>query len=229
MPFEGTAERMFMNRRDFSIHTLGAMGLGLTAGLPQLVHAQGGPVEGTHYLKLSQAAPVAAPAGKIEVVEFFWYGCPHCNHFEPYLAAWAAKVPADVVFRRVPTIIHENPGAIHQRLYYAVEAMGLVPTLHAKIFHAIHEEGLKLDRPELIADFVGKQGVDKVKFLAVMDSFAVKTKCNQARSLADAYKLDGVPALGIAGRYFTSVSLNGTPEKALATTDFLIGAVRKGK
>jgi len=220
-----------MNRREFSIQTLGAVGLGMSANLlPNLALAQGGePVEGTHYVKLSQAAPTSAPAGKIEVVEFFWYGCPHCNHFEPYLAAWAAKLPADVVFRRVPVVLHENPGAIHQRLFYAVEAMGLLSSLHAKVFHAIHEEGLKLDKPELIADFVGKQGVDKTKFLAVMESFGVQTKCRQARTLADAYKIDGVPTVGIAGLYFTSVGLNGTPEKTLATTDALINKVRKAK
>lgn len=220
-----------MNRREFSIQTLGAVGLGMSANLlPNLALAQGGePVEGTHYVKLSQAAPNSAPAGKIEVVEFFWYGCPHCKHFEPYLAAWAAKLPADVVFRRVPVAFRETPFGIHQRLYYALEAMGLLPTLHAKVFHALHEEGLKLDKPELIGDFVAKQGVDKAKFLGVMESFGVQTKCRQARTLADAYKIDGVPTVGIAGQYYTSVGLNGTPEKALATTDALINKVRKAR
>ncbi|RTL29294.1 MAG: thiol:disulfide interchange protein DsbA/DsbL [Burkholderiales bacterium] len=224
-----------MNRREFSIQTLsatlGAAGLGAgVASLPSLALAQGGePVEGTHYVKLTQAAPTTAPAGKVEVVEFFWYGCPHCNHFEPYLAAWAAKVPADVAFRRVPVAFRENPFGVHQRLFYALDSMGLLPTLHAKVFHAIHEEGLKLDKPELIADWIAKQGVDKAKFLSVMESFGVQTKCRQARTLADAYKIDGVPTVGIAGLYYTSVGLNGTPEKTLATTDALINKVRKGK
>ena len=96
-----------MNRREFSIHTLGAVGL--SAGLPGLALAQGGPVEGTHYVRLPQAAPVSAPAGKVEVVEFFWYGCNHCYNFEPSLGAWADKLPADVVFRRVPVAFRENP------------------------------------------------------------------------------------------------------------------------
>jgi thiol:disulfide interchange protein DsbA len=220
-----------MNRREFSCQTLGAFGLGLgAAALPGLSLAQGGgPIEGTHYVKLSQAAPTAAPAGKVEVVEFFWYGCPHCFHFEPNLAAWVAKLPPDVAFRRVPVAFRENPFGIHQRLYYTVEAMGLIPTLHAKIFHAIHEENLKLDQPDLIGDFVAKQGVDKAKFMSVFDSFSVQTKCRQARTLAEAYKIDGVPTLGIAGLYYTSVSMNGTPEKALATTDALIAKQRKAK
>lgn len=212
-----------MNRRDFSALGLSALALG-AAGHAQ---AQGGPVEGKHFKRLG--SPLPTTPGKIEVVEFFWYGCPHCNHFEPYLAAWAAKLPADVVFRRVPVAFRETPFGIHQRLFYALEAMGLLPALHAKVFHAIHEEGLKLDKPELIGDFIAKQGVDKAKFLGVMESFGVQTKCRQARTLADAYKIDGVPTVGIAGQYYTSVGLNGTPEKALATTDALINKVRKAR
>lgn len=216
-----------MNRRDFSIQTLG--GLGLAFGLPSVASAQGAPVEGTHYVKLSQRAPTSAPAGKIEVVEFFWYGCPHCNFFEPYLAAWLSKLPPDVSFRRVPVAFRENPFGIHQRMYFAVEAMGLVGTLHPKIFRAMHVDQLKLDKPELIQDFVAKQGVDAAKFMALMDSFGVKTKANQARALADAYKIDGVPALGIAGQFFTNVGLNGNEKNALATVDFLINRARSGK
>ncbi|MFT3859702.1 MAG: thiol:disulfide interchange protein DsbA/DsbL [Aquabacterium sp.] len=219
-----------MNRREFSIQTLGTVGLGLTAlsaaGLPSLVHAQG-PVEGTHYVKLPQPAPTSAPAGKVEVVEFFWYGCPHCNHFEPYLAAWAAKLPPDVFFRRVPVAFRENPFGVHQRLFFTIESMGLIPTLHAKVFRALHEEGLKLDKPELIAEWVAKQGVDKDKFMGVYNSFGVQTKVRQARTLTEAYKIDGVPALGIGGQFYTSVSLNGTPEKALSTTDALVAKLRK--
>jgi thiol:disulfide interchange protein DsbA len=221
-----------MNRREFSIQTLtaaaGAVALG-AAGLPSSALAQSGPVEGTHYVKLSQAVPTSAPAGKVEVLEFFWYGCPHCNHFEPYLNAWAGKLPADVVFKRVPVVLRENPGAIHQRLFYALEALGLLPTLHAKVFHALHEEGLRLDNPEAIGDFMAKNGVDKAKFLQTMDSFGVQSKCRSARALADAYKLDGVPTVGIAGLYFTSIGLNGTPEKTLATVNALIDKVRKAR
>ncbi|MCH8181142.1 MAG: thiol:disulfide interchange protein DsbA/DsbL [Proteobacteria bacterium] len=217
-----------MNRRDFSKHSLSALGLGL-AGAPLLSSAQGGPVEGTHYVKLAQPAPVAAPAGKIEVVEFFWYGCPHCYHFEPALNAWVGKLPADVAFRRAPVAFRENPFGMHQRIYYTLEAMGLLSSLHSKTFHALHEEGQRLDKPELIADFMAKQGVDRAKFMSVFDSFAVQTKCRQARSLADAYKIDGVPTIGIGGQFYTSISLNGTPDKTLATVDFLVNRLRKGK
>jgi protein dithiol oxidoreductase (disulfide-forming) len=215
-----------MNRREFALHTLGAATL--AAGLPGVALAQAGaPVEGTHYIKLNQAAPTSAPAGKVEVVEFFWYGCSHCNHFDPYLEAWVAKLPPDVAFRRVPVAFRENPFGVHQRLYFAIEAMGLIPSLHAKVFHAMHQEGLKLDKPELVGDFVAKQGVDRARFMGVFDSFSVQAKAKQARTLAEAYKIDGVPTMGIAGQYYTSVSLNGTPDKTLAVVDALIARARK--
>lgn len=219
-----------MNRREFSSQALGVAGLTLAPTIWSGAQAQGGnPVEGTNYIKLSQAAPVSAPAGKVEVVEFFWYGCPHCFHFEPFLAAWVAKLPADVVFRRIPVMFREVPFVAHQQLYYAIEALGLVPALHAKVFHAIHVEQQKLDNPESISAFITKNGVDAAKFMSVYNSFAVQTKARQARSLMEAYKLDGVPTLGIAGQYTTSVSLNATPEKTLAVADFLIARSRKTK
>ena len=219
-----------MNRREFSTQALGIAGLTLAPGAWSVAQAQGAsPIEGTNYVKLSQNAPVSAPAGKVEVVEFFWYGCTHCNHFEPYLAAWVAKLPADVAFRRVPVVFREVPFVVHQQLYFAIEALGLIPTLHAKVFHAIHVEQQKLDNPELISAFVTKNGVDAVKFMAMYNSFAVQTKARQARGLMEAYKLDGVPTLGIAGQYTTSVSLNATPEKTLVVADFLIAKARKPK
>lgn len=218
-----------MNRREFA-QTAAALSACAATPLivPHALAAVGDPAEGTNYVKLSQPAPVSAPSGKVEVVEFFWYGCPHCHHFEPSLLPWIAKLPADVAFKRVPVAFRENPFGLHQRLYYALEGMGLLPTIHAKVFHAMHVEKLKLDTIESITDFVVRQGVDKAKFLAMFNAFAMQTKIKQARALADAYKIDGVPALGVAGRYFTSVAMNGTPEKALATANFLIAQSRKG-
>lgn len=225
-----------MNRREFSLHAASAMGLSL-AGVPALSLAQGGPVEGTNYVKLSQAAPVSAPEGKVEVVEFFWYGCPHCYHFEPSLAAWVAKLPGDVVFRRVPWAYRENPFGIHQRLFYALEVLGLVGALHAKVFNAMHQPGGGLRGPDghatadinQIADFLGTQGVDRAKFLSTYNSFGVQTKARQARTLAEAYRIDGVPTVGIGGQFTTSVSLNDTAERTLATMDFLINRLRKAR
>ncbi len=219
-----------MNRREFSKQASLLTTLGLGASMSPWSMAQAAdPAEGTQYVKLSQRAPVSAPEGKIEVLEFFWYGCPHCHHFEPYLAAWAAKLPADVAFRRVPVAFREVPFGIHQKLYFALEGMNLLPSMHTKVFNAIHEQHLKLETLEAITEFVVKQGVDKDKFNAMFNSFSMQSKTKSARTLAEAYKIDGVPAIGVAGQFFTTVSMSGTPEKTLATTDFLIAKVRKAK
>lgn len=215
-----------MKRRAFSNQLLG---LGLGGGLLPLAgvaQAQGGPVEGKQYVRLSQ--PLSVPAtGKIEVLEFFWYGCPHCNSFEPLLEAWAKKLPDDVAFRRVPVAFRDEPFVAHQKIFYALEALGLVGTLHRKVFYAIHVERAKLDKLPEIAAFMGKNGVDAAKFSEAFNSFSVNTKAAQARKLAEAYRIDGVPAVGINGRFWTSGTLAGTPEGSLKVTDFLIQQSRK--
>ena len=215
-----------MNRREFSSHVLAA-GWGVAGlALAPWAHAQGGFVEGQHYVRLSQ--PLSVPAGgKIEVLEFFWYGCPHCNAFEPALQAWVKKLPADVAFRRVHvgfSAIHET----HARIFYALDALGQVETLHRKVFYAIHNDRQRLDKPADIAAFMAKNGVDSAKFLDVFNSFSVQTKARQAKALTEAYKIDGVPAIGVAGRYYTSGTLAGTTDASLAVAEFLIQKVRKG-
>ena len=217
-----------MKRRDFSKQLAGA-GLGLTGlGLTGAVRAQGAPVEGTHFVRLSQPAPVTLPTPdkKIEVVEFFWYECPHCNAFEPQLEAWVKRLPADVAFRQVPvgfTARHQ----VGQKLFYALEEMGQLQALHRKIFTAIHVQNKRLSTEADITAFVAANGVDGAKFTEAFRSFQVNTKANRARQLSDAYKIDGVPALGINGRYFTSGALAGSHERALAVADYLIDRSRQ--
>ena len=214
-----------MKRRDFSIHLAGA-GIGLA--LAGSARAQGGPIEGTHYVRLQTPAPVSLPAGKkVEVVEFFWYECGHCNNFEPRLESWARKVPADVSFRRVPvgfTARHQ----IGQKIFYALEEMQLVGSIHRKVFAAIHVQGKRLLGEDDIVEFMVANGVDGAKFREVFRSFGVASKAARAKQLADAYKIDGVPALGIQGRYYTSGALAGGHDRALAVTDFLIQRTRQG-
>jgi protein dithiol oxidoreductase (disulfide-forming) len=213
-----------MKRREFAaVLASGALGAAALAGP---VRAQGGaPVEGKDYLRLSSPLP-APPGGKIEVVEFFWYGCPHCNTFEPMLDAWARKQPDYVSFRRVPVAFREEPYVAHQRIYFALEEMKLTEAMHRKVFAAIHVDRQRLDKPADIAAFMTKNGVDGAKFLEFYNSFSVQSKARQATQLAQAYKLDGVPAIGIQGRYFTSASLAGSHERALAVTDYLIQQLR---
>ena len=215
-----------MKRREFSTHLMAsAAGVAaLSAG--GAASAQSEFVEGTQYVKLSQPGPVPVD-GKIEVVEFFWYGCPHCHAFEPALDVWQKKLPVDVEFRRMPVAFREEPFVAHQRLYFALDALGLVDTMHRKVFNAIHLDRLRLDKlPEILA-FVTKNGVDGAKFSDAFNSFSVQTKIRQAKQLAEVYRIDGVPTLGIHARFYTSGSLAGGPERTLAVADYLIQRSRK--
>ena len=222
-----------MKRRDFSLR-LATASMALTAA-PAL-RAQGGPVEGTHYVKLNTPAPVTLPEGKkIEVVEFFWYECPHCNAFELPLEAWVKKLPADVAFRRVHVAFRPSFEPL-QRLYATLENMNLVEALHRKVFYAVHQQGARLDKPEAVIDFVVANGVDRTKFTEMYNSFGVQSKVRQGKQLSEAYKIDGVPALGIHGRFYTSPALAGGEgaseiqgqTRALALTDQLVASLRKG-
>jgi thiol:disulfide interchange protein DsbA len=216
-----------MKRRTFSAATLAGCLGAAAAVVATHARAQGGqPVEGTHYVRLTPPVPTGSP-GKIEVLEFFWYGCPHCNAFEPELDAWARRLPADVAFRRVPTAFSANWVA-HQRLYYALEALGLLDTVHRRVFYAIHHDRQRLDQPRDIAEFVSKNGIDPVKFGQAYDSFGVIAKTRQASALVDAYKIDAVPAIGVQGRYYTSGTLAGSNDRSLRVADFLIERIRKG-
>ena len=213
-----------MQRREFSIS---AATLAATAGLPiSAAHAQGQqPKEGVDYLMLDKPAPTETAAGKIEVVEFFWYSCPHCNRFEPQLEEWAKKMPKDVVLRRAPVAFRPDFEP-QQRLYFVLEGMNKVEELHKKVFYAIHVEKQALNTLPLIADWAEKQGIDKAKFIEAYNSFPVATKSRKATLLQDAYKVDGVPALGVAGKFYTSGSVAQTMERALVVTDHLVGVVR---
>jgi thiol:disulfide interchange protein DsbA len=214
-----------MKRRDFSLQVaLG--GVGLSALLAQPALAQGNPVEGTHYTKLAQPAPVAAPAGKIEVVEFFSYGCPHCYAFEPVLDGWSKQLPADVVLRRVPVGFNATYET-YQKIYYALEAMGQLNTMHRKVFDAIHVQRQRLDKEADIVAFMQANGVDGAKFAEHFKSFSVQTKQRQAKQLTESYRIDGVPTVGVPGLDVTSGSLAGTNERALAVADKLVQGVRK--
>jgi len=217
-----------MKRRVFTLSATAAMAAG-TLSWTHAAHAQAAkPEAGSDYLVLDKRVAVEAPAGKIEVVEFFWYSCPHCNAFEPTLEPWTKKLPKDVQFRRVPVAFRDD-FVPQQRLFYALEAMDLVDKLHGKVFAAIHGEKLPLNRPELIVEWVAKQGVDKAKFTEQYNSFAVANKATRAKQLQDSYRVEGVPALGVAGRFYTDGSLAKNMARALQVVEHLVGEVRAGR
>ena len=221
-----------MQRREFSISGAGLAAAATFGGaltLANQAQAQGAPPkEGKDYLVLEKQAPTEAPAGKIEVVEFFWYSCPHCNQFEPQLEAWVKKLPNDVYFRRAPVSFRPDFEP-QQRLYFVLEALGKIDELHKKVFYAIHVEKQALNTADQVAAWAEKQGINKAKFVESYNSFPVVTKTRKSTQLQDAYQVDGVPALGIAGRFYTSGSNAGTLERSLIVAEYAIGLARKSK
>ena len=216
-----------MNRREFSV-AAGAV-LGAAAlGLPGLALAQQKFEEGRQYRALDKRVPPDAPAGKIEVIEFFWYSCPHCNAFEPRLSAWTKKLPADVYFHRIPVAFRDD-FVPQQRLYYTLETMGKVDELHAKVFDAIHNQRQPTNKEDLILDFAQKNGLDRARFQEIYNSFSVQAKARRAKQLQDQYEVQGVPSMGVAGRYITDGDMAGNMDRALQVTEYLVAEARKAK
>lgn len=168
--------------------------------------------------------PLATDKAKIEVIEFFWYGCPHCFDFEPIVAPWAKKLPADVVFRRVPALFSNNKWASPARLYYTLEAMDLVDKLHRDVFNAIHLDHQRLDDEKILFDWVAKKGVDPNKFSETWASFDVQSRVQQARELTLASRITGVPSMVVQGKYL--VLTPGTYEDLLEIIEQLIDRAR---
>jgi len=216
-----------MKRREFSAATACVLA-GAAAAWPQLALAQKKPEDGSDYKTLDKRAPSEAPAGKIEVVEFFWYSCPHCNSFEPLLEAWIKRLPQDVVVRRVPVAFRDD-FVPQQRLFYSLEAMGKLDELHRKVFQAIHGDKQALNKEDLIVAWAEKNGLDKARFQETYNSFSVQTKVRRATQLQDAFKVEGVPALGIAGRWYTDGSMAGNMQRAVQVGEYLIGEARKAR
>lgn len=180
---------------------------------------------GKDFLTLDRAVATEAGAGKIEVIEFFWYSCPHCNAFEPGFAQWVRNAPKDVVVRRIPVSFRDD-FAPQQRLFFTIEAMNLMETLHPKVFAAIHVEKLMLNTDASVLAWAEKQGVDKAKFNDIYKSFGVATKLKRAVQLQNEYKVEGVPSLGVAGRYYIDGTLAGSMDRALKVAESLIAQSR---
>ena len=183
---------------------------------------------GKDYQTLERPVPTDVGPGKVELIEFFWYSCPHCNNFEPTFVQWIRNAPRDVVVRRVPVAFRDD-FAPQQRLYYTLEAMGLLETVHHKVFHAVHVERLPLNTDALIQSWVEKQGVDGKKFAETYKSFGVAGKVRRAVQLQNEFRVEGVPSLGIAGRYYTDGSMAGNMERALKVAEFLIAQTQQGR
>jgi thiol:disulfide interchange protein DsbA len=217
-----------MNRRRFSAALLSAAAAGAALAPSRPAFAQAAPVEGKDFTRVETPQPPGVPAGKVEVLEFFSYVCPHCSAFEPAVEAWGKTLPADVVLRRVPVPFLMNADNF-MRAYYALETIGAVQPMQLKIFRAIHIERKHLEKGEDIAAFVGANGGDAAKFLAAFKSFSVNTSVARAKKMTADYKVDSVPTLVVHGRWMTSPSQAGSQERAFAVVDQLVQRARSGK
>ena len=191
------------------------------------------PVAGKDYTILKTPQSVDAPAGKIQVIEFFWYGCPHCNAFDPYLEAWIKKQGPDVVFKRVPVAFRDD-FIPHSKMYYALDALGLSQKLTPVVFHEIHVNKNYLLTPEDQAKFLATQGVDPKKYMEAYNSFSTQSALQRDKALLDSYKIDGVPTIAIQGKYETGPAMvQGPEDKALPGTlqvmDFIVSQIRSKK
>ena len=209
-----------ISRRQLSLALAAPLALGAAPSWAQQAFRPG-----KDYLPLERPVASDVGPGKVELIEFFWYSCPHCNAFEPSFAQWVKAAPKEVVVRRVPVAFRDD-FAPQQRLYYTLEALGWVEALHAKVFHAVHVERLGLNTDALIQAWIDKQGVDGKKFAETYKSFGVAGKVKRAVQLQNDYRVEGVPSLGSAGRYYTDGTLAGSMERALKVAESLIARSR---
>lgn len=179
--------------------------------------------EGSDYRLLRVPAPLES-TDRIDVLGFFWFGCPHCHTLEPALKAWASRLPADAAFRKVHVPWRDQL----QQLYYTLEALGKT-ALTDKVFAAIHLEKANLQSVQQMAEWIGRQGVSEKVFMEAFESFGVRTRMRRAAQLAEAYRLEGVPAIGIGGRFLTAPSMAGSNTQALEVADQLIEMERRAR
>ena len=196
--------------------------LGLTMALVinTQAFAQQAFIEGIDYKLITPAVKTSDP-GKVVVSEMFWYGCPHCFRFEPFVEQWSKKLPAGVLFEQVPSTL--NPRwSDHARTYYSLELMGELEKVHTKIFDGIHVKRQRLDRLDSIATYLGEQGIDEAKFREMYNSFPVDATLRKNAKKEKKYGHNGVPAVIVNGKYLTSGSLAGSNERLIQVMNFLV-------
>ncbi|HUO44131.1 MAG TPA: thiol:disulfide interchange protein DsbA/DsbL [Burkholderiales bacterium] len=165
-------------------------------------------------------------SGKIEVIEFFWYGCPYCNELQPALEAWLKRKPADVEFRLIPAILHDN-WAPHVRIFYTLQALGEQPRLHDQVYYGYHVEKLYMSKPDVMEKWAVDHGIDRQKWLDAYSSPQVSTQIEQAKALTVQYDIQGTPSLVVNGRYLTSGSMVNDIPDLIPILDGLIKMARE--
>lgn len=187
---------------------------------PLAVAAEPSFVKGVHYQPIRPPLPISQP-GKVVVMEMFWYGCPHCFHFEPILEEWVEEKPENVVFMRTPAVFRDI-WKLHARAFYTAKALGILDQAHDAIFNAIHREGRRLNSKEALAEFFTTLGVAKEDFLQTFNSFGVKLEVQQAIEMTIASGITGVPAMIVDGKYRTDAGMAGGFKRMLKVVDYLV-------
>jgi thiol:disulfide interchange protein DsbA len=181
---------------------------------------------GKNYREIPQQ-PLATP-GRIEVIDFFFYGCPFCNELRPMLERWRAGLGSDVVFRRVPTV-RRDAWAPLARTYYTLESLGEVERLHEEVYKGYHDEELHMSQPEVMADWAARHGIDRQKWLTVYSSEEITRKVEHARKLTRDYDIQGTPSLVVGGRYLTSSGMTDDVKLVIPVAELLVEMVRSRK
>ncbi len=183
---------------------------------------------GKEYERLSPTQPTSSGPDKIEVAEVFWYGCPHCYTFDPYLESWKEDLPADVSFVRIPALWNELL-QVHARVYYTAEALNKLDEMHAATFREIHVNRNGLDNPAAIRNFFSGFGVDAATFDKTFESFAIHTKIQRADELARRYRVSSVPMVIVNGKYTTNATMAGSYPNLLEVINELVAMERAGE
>ncbi len=178
---------------------------------------------GNNYREIRQQ-PLAEP-GRLEVIDFFFYGCPFCNELRPMLERWRRALPADVVFRRTPAVRHDAWAPL-ARTYYTLEALGEVERLHEEVYKGYHDQELHMSKPDVMADWAVRYGIDRERWLQVYQSDEVTARVEQARKATQAYDIQGTPSLVIDGRYLTSSGMTDDVKLVVPVAERLIQMVR---
>lgn len=199
----------------------------LSFSLISLSSARADIVEGKDYTVLATPQPTQ-DGNTIEVLEFFWYGCPHCDSLHPHLKTWLMNIPKDVSFRYVPATLRAN-WVSAAKIFYTIEAIGKTDVLHDKVYDAVHRDKIDINNESVLFDWVEKQGIDRKKFEDTYRSFSVQNQVARSTQLSRQYQLTGVPALVINGKYITSGKMGGTPQDTIRTLEALIEKIRKEK
>ncbi len=203
-----------------------SLGLPLAMAVPAAALGHEGHDQ-TPFSALPVPLPTESP-GKIEVLEFFWYGCPHCASLEPHLQAWKRRLPADVVLRPEHVVWDGRPETmVHARLFATLQALDLLDAHQLAVFDAVHKERINFRSDPALAGWLQGRGIDRAAFEAMYKSFGMTGRLSRLRNLTNTYQIRGVPVFFINGRYTTEPHRAGGEQQVLAVMDRLVAEERK--